>query len=166
MFFIRFSQTSMKRLSFPTFISWRKPETISRRTELWQYFVMRFSSENSFDYKTTERFMQFCKECGGALNLFENNDEEVCWCCVQKREKVQPASPLQPSSPLPSTDLDDFAGATFSCENDVLMLTAKEGWVLWSGPLGQPVPFETIIKRARQIYRIRTKRRQHSDERS
>lgn len=106
--------------------------------------------------------MQFCKECGGALNLFESNDEEVCWCCVQKREKVQ----VPPPPPLPSTDFDDFAGATFSCENEILMLTAKEGWVLWSGPLSQPVPFETIIKRARQIYRIRRKRRQHSDERS
>ena len=102
--------------------------------------------------------MQFCKECGGALNFFENNDEELCWCCVQKREKALP--------PLPSTTFDDLAGATFSCADNMLTLTAREGWVLWSGPLSQPVPFETIIKRARQIYRIRTRRRQSSDQRS
>jgi len=104
--------------------------------------------------------MQFCKECGGALNLFETNDEEVCWCCVKKRAQVE----APPPPPLPALDFDDFSGAIFSCENDTLILTAREGYILWSGPLGQPVPFETIIQRARHIYRIRKKRRQSSNK--
>lgn len=99
--------------------------------------------------------MQFCKLCGGALNLFESNDDEVCWCCVRKREKDTPPPP----PPSQSVDTEEFVGATFSCENDMLVLTSKEGWILWSGPLSQPVPFETIITRARQIYCIRQKRR-------
>lgn len=88
--------------------------------------------------------MQFCKECGGALNLFETNDKEVCWSCVRKREEKKTAAPPAQSQPTENGELN---GATFYQENDMLVLKAQEGWVLWSGPLSQPTSLETILKR-------------------
>lgn len=100
--------------------------------------------------------MQFCRECGGALNLFETNDDGICWNCVRQKEKQHPPVPPQPQP----AEADELSGAVFCCENDMLMLKAREGWTLWSGPADQPVAFEAIVKRARHIYRIRRKRQQ------
>jgi hypothetical protein len=102
--------------------------------------------------------MQFCTECGGALNLFESNDEKICWSCMRKKESRKPPPPVEPPAP----ESEELSEASFSCENDMLVLKAKEGWVLWSGPVSQPVTIGTIMKRARQIHRIRKKRQQNS----
>lgn len=102
--------------------------------------------------------MQFCTECGGALNLFESNDESICWSCVRKKDGQKPVPP--PESPDPR--FDELSEASLSCENGMLTLKAKEGWVLWSGPASQAVTLATIMKRARQIHTIRKKRQQNS----
>ena len=104
---------------------------------------------------TAEEIMQFCNECGGALNLFETNDENVCWSCVQKRQQV-PA----PRGPAPAVEENGLQGAVFIVEGESLILKAKEGWVLWSGPLGKQVELDSILKRARRIQSIRKKRAQ------
>lgn len=96
--------------------------------------------------------MQFCTECGGALNLFESNDENICWNCVRKKDG---ASLLPVPETIPDDDLSD---AILSHENNMLILKAKEGWVLWSGPDTQQVTINTILKRARKIHTIRKKR--------
>lgn len=99
--------------------------------------------------------MLFCKECGGALNLFESNDEEVCWNCVRKRAKPKIQPVVEAAAGAKPSETDDLDGAVFCVENNMLVLKATEGWVLWSGPLDQPAALATIITRARQIYRIR-----------
>jgi hypothetical protein len=101
--------------------------------------------------------MLFCTECGGALNLFESNDEKVCWPCTRKKEKLKPPPPPSPE-PL---EADDLSEATFEYENNMLTLRAKEGWILWSGPDSQKVSIGTILKRARHIHAIRKKRQQN-----
>jgi len=103
--------------------------------------------------------MQFCKECGGALNFFETNDEEVCWNCVRRREQAQPPPPPRPQPEEP----DDLAGATLCCENSMLVLKSREGWVLWSGPADQPAGLEAILSRARHIYQVRRKRQRNKN---
>ena len=104
--------------------------------------------------------MLFCQQCGGALNLFESNDEEICYHCIRRRDTPPAAPPAQPAPPVQDDAMEPLLGATFHVEGDKLVLTAAEGWVLWSGPLATPVPFETIIQRAGQIHRIRRRRKQ------
>lgn len=106
--------------------------------------------------------MLFCKQCGGALNLFESSDEEVCWHCVRRRENDaahEPAKSPPPQIEPEEDSLKPLVGATFSVQGNNLVLTAEEGWVLWSGPLDKPVPFQTIVDRSQQIYRIRQRRK-------
>ena len=98
--------------------------------------------------------MRFCSECGGALNLFETNDDNVCWSCVRKKEPIQP---VPASRPL---DADDLAEAVLYHKDNTLILKAKEGWVLWSGPDTDQVSLATIMERARRIHEIRKKRQQ------
>lgn len=95
--------------------------------------------------------MQFCKKCGGALNLFETNDDQLCRSC---EKKIAPALAPPPAQALP----DFMAGATFSLEDRMLVLTAKEGWVLWSGSMDREVALSEILKRAARIHQIRLKR--------
>jgi hypothetical protein len=99
--------------------------------------------------------MQFCTGCGGALNLFETNDEGLCASCWRK--KPQTAAPLSAPA-LPSPTDDDLATAVLSFENNSLVLTSEEGWVLWSSPCTEKNDLQTIMKRARRIYEIRKKR--------
>lgn len=96
--------------------------------------------------------MQFCNDCGGALNLFETNDDELCWSCRKKGEKQPPKAPGKP------LETEDLAGATLSLEGDMLVLRAEEGWVLWSGPSSQSARLGDIVKRSRRIHQIRMKR--------
>jgi hypothetical protein len=100
--------------------------------------------------------MQFCTECGGALNLFESNDEKVCWPCIRKKEKQKPPPSLCPEP----FETDDLSEATIEYENNMIILRAKEGWILWSGPDSQKVSIGTIMTRARHIHAIRKKRQQ------
>lgn len=103
--------------------------------------------------------MQFCKECGGALNLFESNDENICWTCVRKEEKHK----KPPKEQASSSDVDELSEATLSFENNMLVLKAQEGWILWSGPETQTANLGAIMKRARHIYAIRKKRQQNNN---
>ncbi|WP_136809790.1 hypothetical protein [Desulfosediminicola flagellatus] len=99
--------------------------------------------------------MQFCTECGGALNLFESNDENVCWNCVRKKDAV---SPQPVPVPVIQPDDDDLSEAILYHENNMLVLKAKEGWILWSGPDTGQVTLDVIMKRAQKIHTIRKKR--------
>lgn len=100
--------------------------------------------------------MQFCTECGGALNLFESNDDKVCWNCVQKKEKKKPQP--APNAVNETVEDDDLSEAVLYTENATMILRAKEGWVLWSGPADKKVSLENILNRARRIHAIRKKR--------
>lgn len=97
--------------------------------------------------------MEFCKSCGGVLNIFETNDELLCRAC----EKKAPQKPV--AAPTPITENPDaLKGAMLSVENDNMVLKAEEGWVLWSGPVNKPITLGSILKRARRIHQIRSKR--------
>jgi DNA-directed RNA polymerase subunit M/transcription elongation factor TFIIS len=97
--------------------------------------------------------MQFCKSCGGVLNLFETNDEQICRAC----EKNKPQKSVAEKK-TPPVNQDDLDNAVFSIENNSIVLKAEEGWVLWSGPADKPVTLGSILKRAHRIHQIRSKR--------
>lgn len=101
--------------------------------------------------------MKFCKKCSGALNFFETNEDEVCWSCVRKEEKTAKPASAEPESN--SGELTDLSGCSFSLEGDMLVLKSPEGWLLWSGPADKEVKLGDIVKRARRIHQIRSKRR-------
>ncbi len=103
--------------------------------------------------------MLFCIECGGALNLFESNNDKICWSCARKKDKQQ--HPPLPESQ--TSDSEELADASLCFENDMFVLKAKEGWILWSAPSSQPITIGTIMKRAHQIYKIRKKRQQNNN---
>ena len=94
--------------------------------------------------------MQFCVDCGGALNLFETNDDGLCPSCWRKKEKIAPLKQMQ----IP-TDLED---TVLSYADGKIFLTSKEGWTLWSCPCSEPVQLKTLVEQARRIYTIRKKR--------
>lgn len=97
--------------------------------------------------------MEFCKSCGGILNLFETNEEKLCRSCEKKVAPPIPAG--EKTVPETAGDLDN---AILVMEKESLVLKAEEGWTLWSGPAAQPVRLKDILKRARKIHQIRSKR--------
>lgn len=97
--------------------------------------------------------MIFCKECGGALNLFETHNEEVCYACLRKGIKEE-----QKPLPVVASDVDPLLAAILSHEEGKMILRSPEGWVLWSAPDGEYHSLNSIINRARRIHQIRSKR--------
>ncbi len=100
--------------------------------------------------------MRFCKDCGGVLNLFSNDEKELCSACLQQQKRFNPPPP--PASTDHSDLLDD---AVLVCENDKIILRSKEGWELWSCPIGTPVTLKTLMGRAQRIYEIRLRRQKN-----
>ena len=97
--------------------------------------------------------MKFCKGCGGALNLFETHDEELCYTCLRKEIQQPRPTPVQETGTsilLPE--------ALLSHEDGKLVLRAAEGWILWSAADNQPHSLGSILTKARRIYEIRKKR--------
>jgi len=108
--------------------------------------------------------MRFCKDCGTVLNLFGNNERELCSSCVQHQKKLAPASPpetIPPASSLNIQSLDLLGDALFSYENNKIVLRSKEGWELWSGTPDTGTDLNTIVARARRIYEIRLRRQKN-----
>jgi len=101
--------------------------------------------------------MRFCKDCGAVLNLFTDNEKELCSTCIQHQKKHSPA----PAPPTMAGGPDALADAILTCENDKLILRSKEGWELWSCPVGTPVSLQTMMARAGRIYEIRLKRQKN-----
>lgn len=102
--------------------------------------------------------MEFCKDCGGVLNLFGNDTAELCSSCIQH---AKPASvPVVPEPQTLSSDGTDILfETTLSCENGKIMLYSKEGWQLWSGPVDKKNRMADILKAAKLIYKIRNRRK-------
>lgn len=102
--------------------------------------------------------MQFCKDCGGVLNLFGKDDRELCPACIQNRKPVAPAPPARPENEAS----DDLLGDTvLSFENGKIVLRSKEGWELWSSPSKNRTDLKTILAQARRIYTIRLRRQKN-----
>ncbi len=100
--------------------------------------------------------MEFCKDCGGVLNLFGNDTSELCSSCIQHAKPL----PVVPKSQVSSTDDTDILIETIlSCENGKMTLYSKEGWQLWSGPAEKKTRMADILKAAKLIYRIRNRRK-------
>jgi hypothetical protein len=98
--------------------------------------------------------MIFCKECGGALNLFQIHDEEVCYTCLRKGIKQE-----QKAAPARVAEEDDpLLTAAVSHEDGKIVLRSPEGWILWSCPDSEAHSLTSIISRARRIHQIRSKR--------
>lgn len=103
--------------------------------------------------------MQFCKDCGAVLNLFANDEQELCSTCIQQQKRLAQPPPIPAViEERPFELLDD---ATISCENNKVILRSKEGWELWSAPLGSPTAIKTLLSRAERIYQIRLKRQKN-----
>lgn len=105
--------------------------------------------------------MQFCKDCGTVLNLFGNNERELCSSCIQHKKKTDslPAPVKTPGpAPLKAENFELLADALLSYENNKIVLRSKEGWDLWSGTPGAQTELKTILDRAKRIYEIRLRR--------
>jgi len=98
--------------------------------------------------------MIFCKVCGGALNLFETHNEEVCYSCLKKGIKEQEPAPVRKKK----AD-DPLVEALLGHEEGKLVLRSAEGWILWSAPDNEKYKLDAILARARRICEIRNKRR-------
>ncbi len=75
--------------------------------------------------------MDFCKDCGGVLNLFGRNNSRLCSSCIQHAKTSSVAQTVVPQT---------------------------EGWQLWISPGEKETTVADILKAARHIYRIRKKR--------
>jgi hypothetical protein len=100
--------------------------------------------------------MQFCKDCGGVLNLFGKDDRELCPACIQNRKTVPPLPPARHEEA--SNLLND---AVLAIENGKIVLRSKEGWELWSAAPGVKIELKTIIAAAARIYAIRLRRQKN-----
>jgi len=98
--------------------------------------------------------MQFCKDCGGVLNLFGNNSSNLCSSCIQHKKKPD-SKQVQKSTET----LDLLAEAIITVENGKIILRSKEGWQLWSAPGESQTELQSILKSATLIYTIRNKRK-------
>jgi hypothetical protein len=99
--------------------------------------------------------MEFCKDCGGVLNLFGKNNSGLCSSCIQH---AKPTEAVQtPTIPANGTDL--LLDSTISYENEKIILRSKEGWELWSGSANKKTAMTDVLKAARLIYTIRKKRK-------
>ena len=94
--------------------------------------------------------MKFCKGCGGALNLFETNDEELCYTCLRK--EIQQPIPTETDATILLPE------ALLSHEDGKLVLRAAEGWILWSAEDNETHSLGSILAKAGRIYEIRKKR--------
>ncbi len=99
--------------------------------------------------------MDFCKDCGGVLNLFGKNSSGLCSSCIQH---AKPTESVQPST-ISANATDLLLDSTISYENEKIVVRSKEGWNLWSGPANKTTPMANILKSARLIYKIRQKRK-------
>jgi hypothetical protein len=98
--------------------------------------------------------MQFCKDCGGVLNLFGKDASELCSSCIQHKKAPEP--PL----PAPRQDNNDLlAESILTVENGKIILRSKEGWQLWSASGDSQTKLQSILKSAKLIYGIRQKRK-------
>ncbi len=98
--------------------------------------------------------MQFCKDCGGVLNLFGKSDSGLCSACIQHKKKPEP--PLAVPQQENHEELDD---STLTVEKGKIVLRSKEGWQLWSAPADSCTTLKAILKSAKLIHRIRSKRK-------
>lgn len=108
--------------------------------------------------------MQFCKDCGTVLNLFGNNERELCSSCIQHKKKAEPSPPPAPATGKSATKAESFellADAVLSYENNKIVLRSKEGWDLWSGTPGVQTDLKSILARAGRIYEIRLRRQKN-----
>ncbi len=100
--------------------------------------------------------MQFCKDCGGVLNIFGKNTSGLCSACIQHKKEPEQLAP----APKPATVDDDLpSDAKLTVENGKIILRSKEGWQLWSAPQETQTELQAILKSAKLIYRIRKKRK-------
>ena len=108
--------------------------------------------------------MQFCKDCGTVLNLFGNNERELCSSCIQHKKKIQPPPvPSETSGPaaLKVETFELLEDTILSFENNKIVLRSKEGWELWSGAAETQADLKTVLARARRIYEIRLRRQKN-----
>ena len=108
--------------------------------------------------------MQFCKDCGTVLNLFGNNERELCSPCIQHKKKAEPSPAPVSNMGKAATEMERFellADAVLSYENNKIVLRSKEGWDLWSGTPGVKTDLKSILARAGRIYEIRLRRQKN-----
>ncbi|MDR3088620.1 MAG: hypothetical protein LBU39_02245 [Desulfobulbaceae bacterium] len=88
--------------------------------------------------------MDFCVDCGGALNLFETNDDGLCPRCrrVKEKDEARPAA----------LNADDIL---LHCQENACHLLQADGQLLFSLSAGRSIPLAEAIASARRIQAIR-----------
>lgn len=98
--------------------------------------------------------MQFCKDCGGVLNLFGKNSSGLCSSCIQHKKAPEI---------IPQETPEDISGilteSIITVKDGKIILRSKEGWQLWSAPAESQTQLQSILKSATLIYNIRIKRK-------
>ena len=105
--------------------------------------------------------MQFCEDCGGVLNLFGNNESDLCPACIQHQKRL--SLPKDPPAVVQKAEAPAglLAEAVLSLEDGKIVLRSKEGWELWSAPPGVSTALQAMLARARRIYEIRLRRQKN-----
>jgi len=98
--------------------------------------------------------MKFCRQCGQTLPLLENLKEEYCsQCTIARAEQLSTEDTTVKKEENP-----DIFSTTLSCKDGKIMLTSKEGWLLWSGAKDEQHSLQQILDRSTSILKIRQKR--------
>ena len=99
--------------------------------------------------------MKFCRRCGKSLPLFANRQEEDCPQCTQATASHQSLEDTTANT----RENSEIFSATLSCRDGRIMLTSKEGWLLWSGAEHETHTLQHMLDRSAAILAIRQKRR-------
>ncbi len=95
--------------------------------------------------------MQFCKQCGTPIAILHDKDAIFCTTCAPAGKTTRP----QKNENNVFADLAFLSDCTLSVENNKVLLTSKEGWLLWSGNSSSTHNLQILLKKAAKIYGIR-----------
>ncbi len=100
--------------------------------------------------------MKFCTSCNSPLEFFEFLDGDLCAHCLAKKKEKPEGSPSETSDRAPESN--GLGKAAIGVEKESIVIRSREGWILWSGSAADTHQLQTILKKARRIQDIRTKR--------
>lgn len=97
--------------------------------------------------------MKFCEECGKTFSILDRSEKNCCSDCTGSSHKIE-------STTVKNSDrIEGLSSSTISVDNNRISLHSKEGWLLWSGDIGESHAMEAITRRAMKILKIRQKRK-------
>lgn len=98
--------------------------------------------------------MKFCRHCGQTLPILEKLKEEYCSQCSLLLAEQQSSEDTK----VKKEENPEIFSATLTCRDGKIVLTPKEGWLLWSGEEDKTHSLQQIYDRSLSILKIRQKR--------